>query len=222
MLISRNYWKVQVGFTLPTDLCYATTTKDDEHTEKPVKLNDHIIEWRGRAVGFKVLGTQITFDVHDDLKLWKRFKSAWGAFTNTKISYAVEPLLQRKVTPALFWGAGSWHLRSHKFTELRGLQWNMRRKMKTYRKHGTTKNRTRLRKTKKRPGHNICKNRCVKQMLFVHLTRVVVLLDRVWVQKWHICVFHIMLFMSHLCISHMSVLSLSLYVYSLPLYNNVN
>ena len=96
-----------------------------------------------RKVGFKVLGTFLTFDCHDDVELDRRITAAWGSF------FKFSPILRCKsiplekrfvalakaVHPALLWCAGSWNLRSNQLPKLRDLQRSMARRMMHFKFH---------------------------------------------------------------------------------------
>ena len=132
-------------FTPVTDLCYATTAEDDQYTNAQVLHQDQVVERRAKLVGFKMLGTQLTFGSHYDTELERRFRAAWCAFHKHSdiLCCKAAPLAGRLkfllmvVSPALFWCAGSWNLRVQKFVALRGLQRNMIRKMIGLKKYET-------------------------------------------------------------------------------------
>ena len=125
------------GWNTPTsEMTYATTGLDSQYL-KHVLFEGEIIKRTPRKVGFKALGTFITFDVCDDVELDRRIASAWGGF------FKFSPILRCKSIPladrlkaftkathsSLLWCAGSWTLRVDQRTRLRGVQRSMIRKM---------------------------------------------------------------------------------------------
>ncbi len=138
-LLESAGWFTPVG-----DLCYATTAGDDQYTTSTVQQHHgEIVQRRAKAEGFKVLGTQLTFGNHNDKEFERRFRAAWCAFHKhaDTLCCKAAPLgkrlefLHKVVVPALFWCAGSWHLRSQKYVALRGLQRKMIRKMMCFKKN---------------------------------------------------------------------------------------
>jgi hypothetical protein len=143
---ANDYWQNllrEAGWHTPaSELCYCSTAFDDQFTTQKVYSEGIEVERRLRAEGFKALGTQVTFTCRDDKELERRFKAAWCSFNKHKdiLCCKIAPIagrldfLHRVVVPALFWCSGSWNLRAQQFTQLRGLQRKMVRKMLGFRK----------------------------------------------------------------------------------------
>ena len=125
------------GWHTPHDeICYCTTANDDQYCREVLAGSD-IIKRVPRKVGFKVLGTFITFDQNDDVELARRTTAAWGAFNKfasllkcREIDLGVRfQMLAKAVHPAMFWCAGSWNLRGDQLPTVRDVQRSMIRKM---------------------------------------------------------------------------------------------
>ena len=130
-LISQHGWH-----TPASEICYGTTALDSQYC-KDVVVGGKCIQRVQRKVGFKCLGTYITFDTSDDAELHRRFAAAWSAF------YRFSPLLKckaialdkrlamlaRGVHPAFLWCVGSLNLRGDQLPKVREVQRRMIRKM---------------------------------------------------------------------------------------------
>jgi hypothetical protein len=143
---ANDYWQQllkEAGWHAPvTELCYCSTAFDDQFIEQKVYSEGIVITRRPRAVGFKALGTQLTFTCRDDEELDRRIKAAWCSFFKHRdiLCCRIAPLkgrlifLNKVVVPALFWCSGSWNLRVQQFVKLRGLQRKMVRRMIGFKK----------------------------------------------------------------------------------------
>ena len=120
----------------PDEITYATTALDHDYC-RDIIIDNHIIQRAPRKTGFKVLGTQNTFDNYHDVELTRRVAAAWCAWSRYKtlLTCKAIPLelrlsmLTRAINPALFLCAGSWNLRANQLTTLRELQRKMIRRM---------------------------------------------------------------------------------------------
>ena len=142
---ANDHWQgllLSAGWHTPAeDMRYASTAEDHEH-KTDITFKGKVVERVSRHVGFKALGTQITFVTRHDVEFQRRIKAAWAAFfKNTDILCCkVAPVrkcldfLHLVVTPALFWCSGSWNLRVDQYIKLRGLQRKMIRKMMRFKK----------------------------------------------------------------------------------------
>ena len=85
--------------------------------------------------GFKALGAKITMVGDDNAELSQRLHKAWQAFykhksilcnrsTNVKKRLV---LMERIISPGVFWGAGSWNLREQDIKKLQACQNTMHR-----------------------------------------------------------------------------------------------
>ena len=138
---ANAYWQQcleEAGWhTLPQDLKYGSTMRDDQMTKSVVTHRGEVITRVPRAEGFKALGTQITFNNRNDAELVRRIRAAWGAFHKHSDILCCRHadlgkrlrFFQKVVHPALFWCSGSWNLRGDQFTKLRGVQRSMLRRM---------------------------------------------------------------------------------------------
>jgi len=126
-----------MGWHTPVEeICYCSTAQDHQFTA-PILIRDKTVTRIPRKVGYKVLGTFITFDNQFDVELRRRISAAWGAFCKFKpllccslISLKIRlTILGRAVHPALLWCAGSWNLRKDQLATLRAVQYTMIRKM---------------------------------------------------------------------------------------------
>ena len=66
------------------DMTYGTTA-DDQDFLQPVRCKGDIITRTPRAVGYKVLGTLLSFNNRNDLELERRIRAAWCAFHKHKL-----------------------------------------------------------------------------------------------------------------------------------------
>ena len=82
---ANAYWQQcleEAGWHTPAkDLRYCTTLFDDQFTKSSVTYGGEVVSRVPRKVGFKALGTQITFNNRCDVELDRRIKAAWGAFS---------------------------------------------------------------------------------------------------------------------------------------------
>jgi hypothetical protein len=143
---ANRYWQdllLTYGWHTPVaDTRYGTTAEDFEYLND-ITYNDIAIPRVSRAVGFKALGTYLTFVTRHDVEFNRRINSAWGAFNKNKVVLCCKkaPIAQRLkflqmvVCPALFWCSGSWTLRSDQFTKLRAVQRQMVRRMLAFRRN---------------------------------------------------------------------------------------
>ena len=91
-----------------------------------VKVNGSLVKHCSPDVGFKVLGTRITFDGKQDLELEIRLDKTWKAFfkfrdilTNKAVGVGKRLLLaERILRPCALWCAGSWNLRADQLDKL--------------------------------------------------------------------------------------------------------
>lgn len=125
------------GWDTPLDeLTYMTTAGDDEYL-KPIYIDKHALKRVSRDIGFKVLGTILTANNHQDCELAHRIACAWTAFRKFSPILLNRNLpirkrlwvLEKSVSKSLFWCAGSWNLRADQLSKIRGVQYSMVRKM---------------------------------------------------------------------------------------------
>ena len=136
ILFADNYWLVAVnpmmlenmtiawldllaeyGWETPTEELTWCTTRDDD-VEVKIEINNKIALRAKAAVGFKVLGTQLTFDNNYEVELESRLRKADNAFwANWGLLGCVSvPLVKRlavftgAVNATMFWCAGTWNL----------------------------------------------------------------------------------------------------------------
>jgi len=138
--VALSFWLEcleSMGWHTPIEeICYCTTAQDDQFTA-PILIHDKTVNRISRKVGYKVLGTFITFDNQFDVELRRRISAAWGAFFKFKPLLCCSlitlktrlTILGRAVHPALLWCAGSWNLRKDQLATLRAVQYTMIRKM---------------------------------------------------------------------------------------------
>ena len=156
LLFADNYWLIarsnadleemtalwldmlnEHGWGTPhSELTWATTLKDEEFTGKVI-IEGKEVSRADRNVGFKALGTYITFNGRNDHELKLRIARAWQAFHK----YACILCNKKASTPnrlrmfvvllhaTLFWCSGSWNLNNAQLSSLKGLQLKMLRKM---------------------------------------------------------------------------------------------
>jgi hypothetical protein len=130
-LLKEFGWHTDVG-----DLTYGSTAEDKDFLQS-VKFQGKNVYRCPRKLGYKVLGTILTFNNRNDLELDRRIRAAWGAFFKHKSVLCSKACpLSKRITyftrivhPAFFWCTGSWNLRSDQFSKVRGAQRNMIRKM---------------------------------------------------------------------------------------------
>jgi ribonuclease HI len=141
----NTYWQnllKSIGYHTPVcEMRYSSTAQDDQYL-RAVLFNKETVKRESRQVGFKVLGTQLTFNNRNDAELVRRIKAAWGAFFKHAdiLCCKAVPMFKRLryfksvVHPALFWCSGSWNLRADQFIKVRGVQRSMFRKMSKFTK----------------------------------------------------------------------------------------
>ena len=155
ILFADNYWLVAVnpkmlenmtiawldllaeyGWETPIEeLTWCTTRNDD--VEIKIEVNNKIARRAKAAAGFKVLGTQITFDNSYEVELESRLRKADSAFwANWGLLGCVSvPLVKRlavftaSVNATMFWCAGTWNLTRAQNGKIRVRQMRLIRRM---------------------------------------------------------------------------------------------
>ena len=131
------------GWNVPLqETTWCTTGSDDCHHWK-VEVFNECLPRASRAVGFKVLGVQLTFDNCFEVELQNRMARAWRAFYkyvdllcchDAPLSSRLS-LLSTLVSTSLFWCCGSWNLTARQVSKLKGMQQQMLHKMVALRRH---------------------------------------------------------------------------------------
>ena len=118
-----------------SELTWATTMPDD--FKGKVKVRGMELERACREVGFKALGTMVTFEGRNTAEIKSRSSKAWCAFhkfasllcnKNASIANRLK-LLTILVYSSLFWCSGSWRLDNVHLSKLRGAQGKLLRRM---------------------------------------------------------------------------------------------
>jgi hypothetical protein len=151
------------GWDTPTvEMTYATTALDSDFI-KPIEFEGSIIKRTPRKLGFKVLGTIITFDCQDDVELARRILAAWTSFYKFKpiLLCKLIPLEKRfeilaKAThPSFLWCAGSWNLRGNQLPQVRAVLRSMARKMLHFKFHASEDMNSFMRRTEASISYNL-------------------------------------------------------------------
>ena len=134
----------EAGLHTPLDeLTWCTTARDE--CEFSVEVRGGDIRRASRKVGFKVPGTQQTFDNSCDVEIKSRIDKAWKAFHLHRDILCCKSAsmgsrlrcLQMLVASTLMWGAGSWNVTKKQRSLLRGVQQRMMSKMLGFRRGPT-------------------------------------------------------------------------------------
>ena len=131
------------GWDTPLSELTWTTTLTKARFSRRISIQDVVICRADREVGFKALGTRVTFNGSNSLELKARMARAWRAFMKyADILCNQNSCLQRRlkmltilINGALFWCSGSWNLTNDQLSNLRGLQQKMLRRMIGRRRH---------------------------------------------------------------------------------------
>ena len=131
------------GWDVPLREATWCTTGHDDNQHWQVLVQDVAVPRALRAVGFQVLGAQVTFDNCFEVELQNRFARAWRAFYKYRhlLCCKTAPIASRfrllasLVENALFWCSGSWNLTARQIQKLRGIQQSMLEKMVAVRRH---------------------------------------------------------------------------------------
>jgi hypothetical protein len=107
----------EYGWETPTEELTWCTTRDDDILQD-ITIKDQLTLRAKRAVGFKVLGTQLTFDNNNEVELESRLAKADKAFWAnwSLLGCASVPLVKRlaifvgAVNATMLWCAGTWNL----------------------------------------------------------------------------------------------------------------
>ena len=100
-------------------------------------MNGEVVRISERKVGFKVLGTMVTFDNGFDVEVenrlaraWRAFRASWELMGCTGIPLAKRlQVFRATVEASFFWCTGSWNLTREQLQRIRGQQSRMLRKM---------------------------------------------------------------------------------------------
>ncbi len=114
---------------------WATTLRDNVRLR--LCVDGHVFHRVPRAEGFKVLGSQVSFDQSAAAAMRRCFANAWTAFQKHRAVLCCRraplarrfTLLDRFVKPAALFGAGSLNLTRHQLQQYRGLHRRMLRKI---------------------------------------------------------------------------------------------
>ena len=125
-----------VGWETPTaDLTWCTTADDDLNME--IYVDGELIRRPKRGVGFKVLGTLVTFVNNFDVEIENRlaraaatFHANWELLGCTSCPLAKRMQIFRATVESTFlWCAGSWNLRAEQLKRIKGAQSRLLRTM---------------------------------------------------------------------------------------------
>ena len=126
----------EAGFhTPPDELTWCTTAPDE--LDLQVTYQERSVARSPRAIGFKVLGSRITFNTSCEADLVCRIDKAWRAFychidilCCKHVSFGRRlQYLESFVAKVLFWGARTWKLTEIQLDKMNGVQLRMMRKM---------------------------------------------------------------------------------------------
>ena len=165
ILFADNYWLVattpemlsdmtngwlrllgEVGWETPTkDLTWGAAAVDEYRAG--IRVNGALTRRAGRSIGFKVLGTMVTFDSRFDVEVENRlaratatFWASWELLGCTSTPLAKRILIFRATVEAsFFWCAGSWSLTVEHLQRIKGAQSRLLRKMLRMKPHHTSK-----------------------------------------------------------------------------------
>ena len=126
----------EVGWETPTaDLTWSTAADDDYKAD--IRVNGALTRRADREVGFKVLGTLITFDNHFDVEVENRLTRATATFwvfwellgcTSTPLAKRIQ-IFRATVEASFFWCAGSCNLTVEQLQHIKGAPSRLLRKM---------------------------------------------------------------------------------------------
>ena len=122
------------GLYTKTNQCTWTSTHEFPDNVVTDETGERVNRTSGDE-GFKALGAKITMVGDDNAELNNRLHKAWQAFykhknilcqKNTNVNKRLL-LMERIITPGVFWGAGSWNLREQDIKKLQACQNTMHR-----------------------------------------------------------------------------------------------
>ena len=116
----------EVGWETPTaDLTWCTTTADEVNMN--IYVDGELTRRPKREVGFKVMGTLVTFDNHFDVEIENRLARANAFWVNRNLLRCTScPLAKRiqifraTVESTFLWCAGSWNWRGEQLQRIKG------------------------------------------------------------------------------------------------------
>ena len=122
------------GMHTSTNECTWTSTHDFTDQEVTDETGERVNR-ASKEEGFKALGAKITMVGDDNAEINQRLHKAWQAFYKHKSilcnrSTSVKKrllLMERIISPGVFWGAGSWNLREQDIKKLQACQNTMHR-----------------------------------------------------------------------------------------------
>ena len=118
-----------------SECIWATTERDEVRLQ--LQVDGHVYKRAPRALGFKVLGAQVSFDQSAAAAINRCFSNAWAAFSKHRsilCSHTASParrfhLLERFVRPVVMFAIGSLNLTRRHLRQFRGLHFRMLRKI---------------------------------------------------------------------------------------------